>query len=670
MDSRKSDFFRSVFGYLIKCDSIQEVEKIAEDFFVVICSKFADKDAVECLNRLVHLISTHEFINHGVDDGHDGNIRELLDNQDEITSYKKTASFIWINSIYEAAVQRLHDRGNPSKCVDNLFYTSSPSSIRFILRTLCRIPLWSNIMNGKFKSENDCATSSGSESEFKNIKRLLGNRPSKVDKFVKYHLSHLSGHLTLALSDQRKSELRASKLAEVFQSAKPKLKRSRSASSSSSDSVFPKKRASSSCAPSSSIKRKKLHRSCSDLSFISNDSPSPPMKTERSFESQPNLSISSTDWPKKAEESSALDSSKLASHQSTRSEDQTPSLAFACDKLENDTSLDSLCDKITDENWKGKNQKEALKKGRSRHSILDPHTIFLRRNRAAVPLLKNGYSSKRNSLTTVNTCGFDFIFSVFASAFADYDSIEELVVEKSTENSFFALIKNAFGTSTRNIPTQIYEDRNSLLKQIYTCDDYFGQRCQTKNLLFIDCETGVGGLLSHLIKHTTADLASVILLEQCQCLNMQPKVHPLIALHQRGIKLNKLNNYIAHEIYQNTASICKTCKSIKNTNFIFSKIICLEVEPISRHIDNKICFRELTQHVNISNKTYGLFGIIEMIGVNHFIAHVKRRQLWQTFNDLDTSSSKQSFHTESEKLQKRIIRPYMLFFIDESIQNS
>lgn len=702
MDTRKSDFFRSVFGYLIKCDSIQEVEKIAEDLFIIICSKFANKYVLESKNRLVSLISTHEFMSdnntHPEDDG--GDIKELLEGQGEITSYKKTASFIWINSIYESAAQRCHDQSNSSKCVENLFYTSSQGSIRFFLRTLCRIPLWSNIMNGKFKSGSDCATSSGSESEFKNIKKLLASRPCKVDKFVKLHLTHLSGHLKLALSDQRKSKLPASRLAEAFKCSKPNQKqsnrkRARLVSSSSSGTSSPQKRTSSPSAVQ--IKRKKIHRSCSDLSLLTNESPQP-MKTNKSFESQPNLSISSTDWPadelsakqKRARKirSSSIDSfetsNKLESSQIMQGENQ---LSLASDsfqtslfsdvdinescanKPENDTSLDSLCDKVTDENWGNKNKKEAFKKGRSRHSILEPHN--LRRNRAAVPLLKNGYSSKRNGLVTVSTCGFDAIFSVFASAFADFDSVEKLIDEKSTENLFFALIKNAFETRGHNIPVQIYEDRNSLLKKIYECDDYFGQRNQTKNLLFIDCEVGIGGLFSRLIKETGADLASAVRYEQCKCSNKQPRVDSFIELNQRGLQLSDLNKYISHEAYQDKTTTCKTCKSAKKSNFVFSEIICFEVEPISRHSDNKIGMRQLTQQVTISNKTYRLFGVIERkTGINHFIAYVKRREFWQTFDDLQTSLPKQSYYAESQKLLTRIISPYMLFFIDESIQNS
>lgn len=63
--------------------------------------------------------------------------------------------------------------------------------------------MWSNVMCSRFNSTNYVASSSASESEFKNIKKLSGIKTKRVDVFVDNHLKLLSGNLKLALAHQK-----------------------------------------------------------------------------------------------------------------------------------------------------------------------------------------------------------------------------------------------------------------------------------------------------------------------------------------------------------------------------------------------------------------------------------------------------------------------------------
>lgn len=58
-------------------------------------------------------------------------------------------------------------------------------------------------MCAKMRSSNLCPTSLASESEFKNIKRLLAIKTRRLDIFVDKHLDHLSGLLKLGLAQQK-----------------------------------------------------------------------------------------------------------------------------------------------------------------------------------------------------------------------------------------------------------------------------------------------------------------------------------------------------------------------------------------------------------------------------------------------------------------------------------
>lgn len=74
----------------------------------------------------------------------------------------------WINGI----VGDRNSSHDEKAEIGNIFF--APSVERVFIILLTRITLWDNIAMSIFKSENSCATSSGLESYFKNIKHLTG----------------------------------------------------------------------------------------------------------------------------------------------------------------------------------------------------------------------------------------------------------------------------------------------------------------------------------------------------------------------------------------------------------------------------------------------------------------------------------------------------------------
>lgn len=62
-------------------------------------------------------------------------------------------------------------------------------------------------MCAQFGSQNLVPTSSGSESHFKNIKRLMGSNTKRVDVFVSDYLSNFSGYMKIALAEQKGEQM-------------------------------------------------------------------------------------------------------------------------------------------------------------------------------------------------------------------------------------------------------------------------------------------------------------------------------------------------------------------------------------------------------------------------------------------------------------------------------
>lgn len=325
-----------------------------------------------------------------------------------------------------------------------------------------------------------------------------------------------------------------------------------------------------------------------------------------------------------------------------------------------DTSAEN--DSKAVENWGGKNKPPATKKTRKRQSILEPHD--LRRNNAGVPILKNGHSSKRG-LVTVSTCAFDCIFSIFACAYADFDFFEEFITTRCDHNFLFGFIKKCVDSKTRSVSAQMYEERNQLLKRIYSDSYYKSCVTQTNNLTYIDCETGLATLFAQIVAKGNEDMASAFMEEKCKCKGRRA-VRALIGLQQRNLKLGDINKYINHASYHDSYTACKACKGTRKSTYSFSRIIALEVEPINRGAEVKIAIKDVTDEVVISGIAYGLYGVIEhKKDMAHFVAYIKRRQVWETFDDLNPASSKKSLEAESHKLLETPILPWMLFYMQK-----
>lgn len=205
---------RGVLGYLITCCSFKEAESIISNLFTLICNQYNSEHVDKAYKGCLLLVRTHEIseVNRIMVEV-DANKDEILDeakNLPKDKTYKTTSNYAWINGILDAIPtvdNELDESGNANSF--NAFY--APQYKKYLVRTFIRIPMWSNLMMRKFKSKNDCATSTPVENAFKDIKRNLCFKKRRADLFVKRHLKHLSGQLKLALADQKVPTIRCSK---------------------------------------------------------------------------------------------------------------------------------------------------------------------------------------------------------------------------------------------------------------------------------------------------------------------------------------------------------------------------------------------------------------------------------------------------------------------------
>lgn len=151
----------------------------------------------------------------------------------------------------------------------------------------------------------------------------------------------------------------------------------------------------------------------------------------------------------------------------------------------------TTCDKNPLENWKDINNKQ-VRLRRTQNSILEPHDV--RRVRVSIPMLPNGGLSA--GIKTYGTCGFDAIFTIYASAFTDeHDKYYERVLSEAPDkNDFLKFVTDTLNNTKRKIPASVVKARNELLATIYG-SGFAGVKSVTRMPKFIDidCCTGIGG---------------------------------------------------------------------------------------------------------------------------------------------------------------------------------
>lgn len=227
-DIRMSKLIHGVMGYIIVSENmdVDQCECILQHIFTLTKNAYVNSDVVSSRIFLEELVATHSF--KLKQEGNENMFAEPTDTVDSLQetdsdecqreidtkelpvafydgnqNYKGTSMYRWIMRIYESVQSNHVEKG----IVENGWYSSAVE--KFVFETFVRLPMWSNIMCQKFNSNNFAPTSSASESEFKNIKKLGGINTKRVDVFVDKHLNLLSGNTKLALGDQISSATNA-----------------------------------------------------------------------------------------------------------------------------------------------------------------------------------------------------------------------------------------------------------------------------------------------------------------------------------------------------------------------------------------------------------------------------------------------------------------------------
>lgn len=192
-------------GYLMICDSFADAEQVLHHLFTLTKNKFINRSVKTAKKFLEVVIGTHN-INQYATEGEEmeNDLVEHTDVKQESYdgTYRSTLMYSRIKNIYDSVRD---ETDGEFEVLDNLYYSDRVNN--FLMELCTRLPMWSNIMCAKFGSRNMNPSSSGSESHFKNIKRLMGSKTRRVDVFFSDFMKHFSGITKMALAQQESMKM-------------------------------------------------------------------------------------------------------------------------------------------------------------------------------------------------------------------------------------------------------------------------------------------------------------------------------------------------------------------------------------------------------------------------------------------------------------------------------
>lgn len=352
--------FLGIIGYVIQCENVDECATILHHIFTLTKNEYVTGDVISAQNFLYKLVKPHDF---EMDESEpvvrmtepESQIDVFSDNEDLSGSdtYKDTSTYQWIMNIHSTVEVNNVDIENP---IHNIYFCGKAEN--FVIKLFTRLPMWSNIMCEKFESNNFAPTSSASESEFKNVKRLMGIKTRKIPVFVNLHLEQLFGSLKLALANLNGINA----VTEAKTSNRDMRRQLRSGSNDRFSHSFKTK---------VNFESPNRSRSANDLS-VPNETP----------ENEKKLNLGPPPG-RRSRASSTVTEAKTVNgemrHQHVSGSDDRSSDSFKTkvnfespdrSHSENDPSVSNE----PQENWRGRNSNSRLVR-RSRASILNPHDV-------------------------------------------------------------------------------------------------------------------------------------------------------------------------------------------------------------------------------------------------------------------------------------------------------
>lgn len=166
--------------------------------FILLCNKYENDEFVSLTKRYLKKLGESHIIE--IDDAENEEVAAVSSETNNLFAVP-TKFRSWIQNISDDIQENYVNNCmncsslDDSFLIDNIYY--GPHLQKPFIDFLVEIPLFSNIMQKSFKSTNDVATSSPTETGFNFLKNQLLQHKTRMraDVFVEKHIDYLLGHM-------------------------------------------------------------------------------------------------------------------------------------------------------------------------------------------------------------------------------------------------------------------------------------------------------------------------------------------------------------------------------------------------------------------------------------------------------------------------------------------
>lgn len=296
-----------------------------------------------------------------------------------------------------------------------------------------------------------------------------------------------------------------------------------------------------------------------------------------------------------------------------------------------------------EEDWRGLGSEPK----RKRRSYLDPSKDLLlakyssKKQAVPIALLRNGHLDMlkpakigNRSITLSNTCGFDSVVQLMATAYCDSDDFR-IVVEANRElydtcDIIIALVNEGVTRST-------YRRRAVLLEKLFKANQL------PEGVIHVDVECAIGTLIPRIL----FDCASTT--TTCsQCLYKSERCNQILEVEVQSP--DSIEEQIKKTIWprlfrQKCVNPDCTGSLYKSTKLYESHMVLEPVNVSARTLTLETSLDRLPKDINIEGQRYILRGLVGYTGpdtsIGHFIAFSLRcNDIWEEYNDLKKNPSR------------------------------
>lgn len=252
-----------------------------------------------------------------------------------------------------------------------------------------------------------------------------------------------------------------------------------------------------------------------------------------------------------------------------------------------------------------------------------------------IPLLQNGNKTRSGikDLILINTCAFDAVAQVFATACADGFVISTTVFSNST-NNFCNFLKDILDNKKTKL--DLYKNRPRLL------ENYFDKK-NLKTTTEVSCHCSAKYIFEKLLIDViySADLVENCTHVACPLNNVERKI-AFLSLDTKKTSISEAAASMLTE--ENNVVTCRrnNCDGIRTFTYNLRNVVSFELnQHESRSLD------EIPLQFNLQSKEYDIIGIIEYLpsdpnedlnSIGHYAAHCYRQNKWICFDDLSNKT--------------------------------